>query len=76
MEDEHKKKDRIVKLRNPWKEVHYTGRGNISDHDFWNIIPEDGKKTYIQSNLNTGAFVMLYEDFLHDFNEVHYCNLE
>ncbi len=66
----------MVKLRNPWKEVHYSGRGNVSDLDFWNVIPESGKKSYILSNIKAGAFLMLYEDFMHEFNEVHYCNLE
>ncbi len=30
-EDGHKKKERVVKLRNPWKEVNLTTKGNMYD---------------------------------------------
>ena len=30
-EDGHKKRERVVKLRNPWKEVNLTTKGNMYD---------------------------------------------
>jgi hypothetical protein len=70
---------RVVKLRNPWKEVSYTGIASTSDHDFWESIHESDQKKLMTSpdahNCSYGLFSMRFEDFCRNFNQIHYCNL-
>lgn len=65
----------MLKIRNPWGYNEWRGLGNEADHAFWARIPQSEKASFANSLefKNDGLFYMLYEDFCHYFNEVHFC---
>lgn len=69
---------RLVKLRNPWSNVEYSGRGSSKDNNLWNSINDnENKANFLKENNNCdyGLFTMVYDDFFDNFNQIHYCNL-
>ena len=71
----------MVKLRNPWGQKEYQGKGRETDHAFWSRIPNSAERQRFfgakSANIaNDGVFLIEYDDFCEYFNEVHFCNLE
>lgn len=75
--DEDDNISRMVKLRNPWGNTEWEGRGSERDQGFWARIKESREKAIFlgRREPNDGIFFMEYEDFCHYFNEVHICHL-
>lgn len=67
----------VVRLRDPWTEVHWEGKANEKDTAFWETIVENEEKERLYRNTiaDYGLFFMTFEDFIHSFHQIHYCNI-
>ncbi|XP_072887492.1 calpain-1 catalytic subunit-like isoform X2 [Hemitrygon akajei] len=64
---------KLVRLRNPWGEVEWTGPWSDRSSE-WNHV-DPGHRREMQVKLEDGEFWMSFADFQREFNRLEICNL-
>uniref|UniRef100_UPI00358FE25E calpain-1 catalytic subunit-like isoform X2 n=1 Tax=Myxine glutinosa TaxID=7769 RepID=UPI00358FE25E len=64
---------RLVRARNPWGKVEWTGRWSDTSSEWDDVSDED--KERLQINGEDGEFWMEFEEFKHLFSRLEVCNL-
>lgn len=68
---EEGKVHRILRLRNPWGETEYTGKGSEHDKKFWNHAPEEiRKKLMPPPDSDDGDFTIPFRKFMKHFESI------
>ncbi|XP_056657346.1 calpain-1 catalytic subunit [Monodelphis domestica] len=63
----------LIRIRNPWGEVEWTGAWSDSSPEWNQIDPSDREKLRIK--MEDGEFWMSFSDFLREFSRLEICNL-
>ncbi|XP_051980041.1 calpain-8 [Xyrauchen texanus] len=63
----------LVRIRNPWGEVEWTGAWSDNSKEWDSIRPEE--KTKLDYSAEDGEFWMAYSDFVKQFSKIEICNL-
>uniref|UniRef100_A0A3Q3Q5C1 Calpain 8 n=1 Tax=Monopterus albus TaxID=43700 RepID=A0A3Q3Q5C1_MONAL len=66
-------REQLVRLRNPWGQVEWTGPWSDGSRE-WNYINED-EKSNLNSVAEDGEFWMSFSDFTKNFSKLEICNL-
>ncbi|XP_072356706.1 calpain-1 catalytic subunit-like [Scyliorhinus torazame] len=66
------RKERLIRIRNPWGQVEWTGAWSDSAPE-WNHIDEDERDGMVQ--MEDGEFWMAFQEFLKQFSRLEICNL-
>uniref|UniRef100_A0A8C5AQM6 Calpain-3 n=1 Tax=Gadus morhua TaxID=8049 RepID=A0A8C5AQM6_GADMO len=67
-------KVRLVRLRNPWGQVEWTGPWSDNSKE-WTSLSKDEKEKLQHQNAEDGEFWMSFEDFKKNFTKIEICNL-
>uniref|UniRef100_A0A8C6RHE7 Calpain-3 n=1 Tax=Nannospalax galili TaxID=1026970 RepID=A0A8C6RHE7_NANGA len=67
-------KVRLVRLRNPWGQVEWTGSWSDGWKD-WSFVDKDEKARLKHQVTEDGEFWMSYDDFVYHFTKLEICNL-
>ncbi|XP_058149995.1 calpain-3 isoform X2 [Dasypus novemcinctus] len=67
-------KVKLVRLRNPWGQVEWTGSWSDSWKE-WRFVDKDEKARLQHQVTEDGEFWMSYDDFIHHFTKLEICNL-
>ncbi|XP_006778113.1 PREDICTED: calpain-3 isoform X3 [Myotis davidii] len=67
-------KVKLVRLRNPWGQVEWTGSWSDGWKD-WSFVDKDEKARLQQEVAEEGEFWMSYDDFVYHFTKLEICNL-
>nr|KAF6499285.1 calpain 3 [Molossus molossus] len=67
-------KVRLVRLRNPWGQMEWTGSWSDGWED-WSFVDKDEKARLQHQVTEDGEFWMSYDDFIHHFTKLEICNL-
>ncbi|XP_010623069.1 calpain-3 isoform X3 [Fukomys damarensis] len=65
---------KLVRLRNPWGQVEWTGSWSDSWKD-WSFVDKDEKARLQHQVTENGEFWMSYDDFTYHFTKLEICNL-
>nr|XP_021489298.1 calpain-8 isoform X3 [Meriones unguiculatus] len=71
--DFHGRPEKLIRLRNPWGEVEWSGAWS-DDAPEWNYI-DPRKKDELDKRAEDGEFWMSFSDFLKQFSRLEICNL-
>ncbi|XP_073718206.1 calpain-2 catalytic subunit-like [Misgurnus anguillicaudatus] len=63
----------LVRIRNPWGEVEWTGRWSDKSNEWNNVPPKE--KAKLNYSAEDGEFWMAYSDFVQNFSRLEICNL-
>ncbi|KAL6111252.1 capn8 [Pungitius sinensis] len=63
----------LLRIRNPWGQVEWTGAWSDDSKDWDGVDPEEKKK--LDHSADDGEFWMSYTDFLRHFSRLDLCNL-
>ncbi|XP_038654783.1 calpain-1 catalytic subunit-like [Scyliorhinus canicula] len=66
------RKERLIRIRNPWGQVEWTGAWSDNASE-WNQIDEDERDGMVQ--MEDGEFWMAFQEFLKQFSRLEICNL-
>ncbi|XP_016067784.1 PREDICTED: calpain-3 isoform X3 [Miniopterus natalensis] len=67
-------KVKLVRLRNPWGQVEWTGSWSDGWKD-WSFVDKDEKDRLQHQVAEEGEFWMSYDDFIYHFTKLEICNL-
>ncbi|XP_076983691.1 calpain-3 isoform X3 [Tamandua tetradactyla] len=67
-------KVKLVRLRNPWGQVEWTGSWSDGWND-WSFVDKDEKARLQHQVTEDGEFWMSYDDFIYHFTKLEICNL-
>nr|KAF6391443.1 calpain 3 [Pipistrellus kuhlii] len=67
-------KVKLVRLRNPWGQVEWTGSWSDGWKD-WSFVDKDEKARLKHEVAEEGEFWMSYDDFVYHFTKLEICNL-
>ncbi|KAK1338973.1 hypothetical protein QTO34_019642 [Cnephaeus nilssonii] len=67
-------KVKLVRLRNPWGQVEWTGSWSDGWKD-WSFVDKDEKARLQHEVAEEGEFWMSYDDFVYHFTKLEICNL-
>ncbi|XP_062970543.1 calpain-8 [Cynocephalus volans] len=71
--DFHGRPEKLIRLRNPWGEVEWSGAWS-DDAPEWNSI-DPRRKEELDKKAEDGEFWMSFSDFLRQFSRLEICNL-
>nr|AAH95824.1 Capn8 protein [Danio rerio]AAI65648.1 Capn8 protein [Danio rerio] len=63
----------LVRIRNPWGEVEWTGAWSDNSKEWDSVPPEE--KAKLDYSAEDGEFWMAYSDFIQQFSKLEICNL-
>ncbi|KAA0712342.1 Calpain-2 catalytic subunit [Triplophysa tibetana] len=63
----------LVRMRNPWGQVEWTGPWSDNSNEWNNVLPEE--KAKLGYSAEDGEFWMAYSDFIKHFSKLEICNL-
>ncbi|XP_062873308.1 calpain-2 catalytic subunit-like [Trichomycterus rosablanca] len=63
----------LVRLRNPWGQVEWTGAWSDDSSEWNQVLPEE--KSKLDYSADDGEFWMEFSDFIHNFSRLEICNL-
>uniref|UniRef100_A0A8B9KY99 Calpain-2 catalytic subunit-like n=1 Tax=Astyanax mexicanus TaxID=7994 RepID=A0A8B9KY99_ASTMX len=63
----------LVRLRNPWGQVEWTGAWSDDSKEWDRVLPEE--KAKLDYSADDGEFWMEYSDFLNQYSKIEICNL-
>ncbi|XP_019405074.1 PREDICTED: calpain-8 [Crocodylus porosus] len=69
----HRRPEKLVRIRNPWGEVEWTGAWSDNAPE-WNYI-DPKQKQALDEQSNDGEFWMAFSDFKSQFTRLEICNL-
>ncbi|XP_061579177.1 calpain-1 catalytic subunit-like [Cololabis saira] len=67
------RKERLIRIRNPWGQVEWTGAWSDSSSE-WNNI-DSAEKDDMLCKMEDGEFWMSFQEFLRQFSRLEICNL-
>ncbi|KAM4604088.1 calpain-8 [Polymixia lowei] len=63
----------LVRIRNPWGQVEWTGPWSDNSKEWEEVRPEE--KSRLDHSVEDGEFWMAFPDFLHQYSRLEICNL-
>ncbi|XP_076875298.1 calpain-2 catalytic subunit-like [Brachyhypopomus gauderio] len=63
----------LVRLRNPWGHLEWTGAWSDDSKEWDHVLPEE--KAKLDHSRNDGEFWMAYSDFMQQYTKLEICNL-
>uniref|UniRef100_A0A8C5Q8V9 Calpain-1 catalytic subunit n=1 Tax=Leptobrachium leishanense TaxID=445787 RepID=A0A8C5Q8V9_9ANUR len=63
---------KLIRMRNPWGEVEWTGAWSDSSSEWNNVDPSERD---LRINMEDGEFWMSFQDFLREYSRLEICNL-
>ncbi|KAF7688289.1 hypothetical protein HF521_014295 [Silurus meridionalis] len=63
----------LVRLRNPWGQVEWTGAWSDNSGEWDQVLPEE--KSKLDYSAEDGEFWMAYSDFVQQYSKLEICNL-
>ncbi|KAI1886369.1 hypothetical protein AGOR_G00213310 [Albula goreensis] len=64
---------RLIRIRNPWGQVEWTGAWSDGSYEWGNISDEDRDR--LRNRSEDGEFWMSFSDFMRQYSRVEICNL-
>ncbi|XP_075352286.1 calpain-11 [Mycteria americana] len=65
--------EQLIRIRNPWGQVEWTGAWSDGSSEWNNIDPGDREE--LQLKMEDGEFWMSFRDFMREFSRLEICNL-
>ncbi|XP_063061700.1 calpain-1 catalytic subunit-like [Engraulis encrasicolus] len=67
------RRERLIRVRNPWGQVEWTGAWSDGSSEWDSVDPDD--KEEMHSKMEDGEFWMAFDEFKRQFSRIEICNL-